>query len=131
MIVVVSPSLTKDGRKDYSTRGQLFDAHVNGRCIVQRSTTPFCDAARVLLQDGIDPATPLVMRHGYDGCDALRATVGVAAGLTVSDDRLGRPVFAKHKPYDGPSSTAGTPPIRRTEVAARVAPDAIETPSPS
>jgi hypothetical protein len=32
----------------------LFDGAIDGRSIVKRSTTPFCDAARVLLAEGVD-----------------------------------------------------------------------------
>ncbi len=53
IVLIVSPSLNVDGKKAYSTRGQLFDGAVDGRCIVKRSTTPFCDAARALLAEGI------------------------------------------------------------------------------
>jgi hypothetical protein len=49
IVLVVSPSLNVDGRKAYSTRGQLFDGKVGDRIVVKRSTTPLCDAARVLL----------------------------------------------------------------------------------
>ena len=55
IVLVVSPSLNVDGRKAYSTRGQLFDGKVDRRVIVKRSTTPFCDAARVLLAEGVPP----------------------------------------------------------------------------
>jgi hypothetical protein len=55
IVLVVSPSLNVDGRKAYSTWGQLFDGKVDGRFVVERSTTPFCDAARVLLAEGVRP----------------------------------------------------------------------------
>jgi len=71
IVLVVSPSLNVDGRKVYSTRGQLFDGRVDHRIIVKRSTTPFCDAARVLLAHGVRPETVLVMRHHDSSCDAL------------------------------------------------------------
>ena len=100
VVLVVSPSLNIDGRKAYSTRGQLFDGKVDGRCFVERSTTPFCDGARVLLVGGVDPATKLVMRHANSPNDALRSTVGVAAALTVADDNGGKPIFRKWSPYD-------------------------------
>jgi hypothetical protein len=49
IVLVLLPSLNADGQKAYSTRGQQCDGKVDGRRIVKRSTTPFCDAARVLL----------------------------------------------------------------------------------
>jgi hypothetical protein len=91
LVLVVSPSLKPDGGKAYSTRGQLFDSKVDGRPIVKRSTTPFCAAARALLAEGVNPATTFVMRDERSpSYDALRSTVGVAAGLTVADDKGGR-----------------------------------------
>jgi hypothetical protein len=36
IVLIVSPSLNTDGRKAYSTRGKLFGASVDGRCIVSR-----------------------------------------------------------------------------------------------
>src|SRR5258706_8864851 len=101
-VLIVSPSLNADGRKAYSTRGQLFDGSVDGRSVVKRSTTPFCDAVRVLLAEGVRPETVFVMRHEGSPHDALRSTVGVAAGLTVADGSVGRPVFKEGppNPYD-------------------------------
>ena len=57
-----------------TTRGQLFDGKVDGRWVVKRSTTPFCDAARVLLAEGVRPETVLVMRHEGSPHDTLRST---------------------------------------------------------
>ncbi len=84
----------------YSTRGPLFGAMVDGRPIVTRSTTPFCDAARVLLAQEVDPATVLVMRHKGADYNALRSTIGSAAGLTVKDGGDGKPRLAKWRPND-------------------------------
>jgi hypothetical protein len=91
--LVVSPSMNPDGGKAYSTRGQLFDGAIDGRGIVKRSSTPFFAAARVLLAEGVDPATKFVMRHEGSPYDALRSTVGGAAKLTVADGSTGKPVF--------------------------------------
>jgi hypothetical protein len=115
IVLTVSPSLNGDGRKVYSTRGQLFDGKVDGRTVVKRSTTPFCDAARVLLAEGIKPDTVLVMRHAGSLADALGSTVGAAAGLTVADDNGGKPVFRTWKPYDAGSAVAEASPMRQNE----------------
>jgi len=95
----------------------LFDGSVDSRCIVRRSTTPFCDAARVLLAEGIKPDTVLVMRHANLPDDALRSTVRVAAGLVVEDDSGGKPVFRKWRPdrFDGRSSVALPLPVPQNE----------------
>jgi hypothetical protein len=115
VVLVVSPSLNAEGRKAYSTRGQLFDGKVDGRWIAKRSTTPFCDAARVLLAEGVRPETVLVMRREGSPHDALRSTVGAAAGLTVADDTGGKPAFRTRKPYDAGSAVAVASPMRQNE----------------
>jgi hypothetical protein len=117
IVLVVSPSLNSDGRKAYSTRGQLFDGRVDGRRIVKRSTTPFCDAARALLAEGVRPETALVMRHEGSPHEALRSTVGVAAKLTVADDNGGKPIFRRWSPYDRAGALPVEPPMRETDPA--------------
>jgi hypothetical protein len=126
VVLVVSPSLNVDGRKAYSTRGQLFDGKVDGRFVVERSTTPFCDAARVLLAEGADPATRFIMRHEGSPHDALRSTVGAAAGLTVADDNGGKPIFRKWSPYDREGTIPVTSPMREMESPAVQVPDTPE-----
>jgi hypothetical protein len=44
IVLTVSPSLNIDGRKEYSTRRQLFDGRAGDRFLVKRSPTPFCAA---------------------------------------------------------------------------------------
>jgi len=128
IVLVVSPWLNADGRKAYSTRGQLFDGKVDGRFVVKRSPTPFCAAARVLLAEGLDPATKLVMRHEGSTHDALRSTVGAAAKITVADSSTGKPVFV---PWVDLRETYGStarsgPPMRETESLPVQVPDAAE-----
>jgi hypothetical protein len=126
IVLVVSPSPNVDGRKAYSTRGQLFDGKVDGRWIAKRSTTPFCDAARVLLAEGVRPETVLVMRHEGSPHDALRSTVGAAAGLTVADDNGGKPIFRKWSPYDREGTIPVASPMREMESPAVQVPEAPE-----
>ena len=128
VVVVVSPSLNADGRKAYSTRGQLFDDKADGRTVVKRSTTPFCAAARVLLAEGIDPATKLVMRHEGSSHDALRSTVGAAAKITVADSSTGKPVFVpwvdlreRHE-----ATARSGPPMHKMDSPAVEVPEATE-----
>jgi hypothetical protein len=126
IVLSVSPSLKPDGGKAYSSRGQLFDGKVDGRSVVKRSPTPFCTAARVLLAEGVDPATRLIMRHTGSVADALRSTVGAAAGLTVWDDAGGKPIFGKWSPYkDGAPLVVG-PPVRESRSPAVQVPDTPE-----
>jgi hypothetical protein len=58
-----------------------FIVRLHGRelCV---SAKPFLDAARVLMAEGVDPATVLEMRHDGNNTLSLRATVAAAAGLT-------------------------------------------------
>jgi len=50
------------------------------------SRAPFCDGARALLADGTAQATDLlIMRHAGREHAALKAAVGVAAKLTVTE----------------------------------------------
>jgi hypothetical protein len=70
-----------------------FRAQVDGRVLVEASTMPFLDAARVLAGEGADPATRIVMRHEGKDYDALTSTVGAAAGLDVANE-----YFVKHRP---------------------------------
>jgi hypothetical protein len=67
-----------------------YAAHLGDRCVIASAREPFFAAARVLLAEGVDPGTPLTMRHAGSNTVALRSTVGAAAKLTVrEDDRCG------------------------------------------
>jgi hypothetical protein len=95
-----------------------FRARLDGRVVVASSRTPFCDAARALLAEGIDPATRIVMRHAGSATDALTATVAVAAKLTVEDGD-DSPRFRKWRPLlKGPSRWEGAPRIAPNDAAA-------------
>jgi len=89
-IILVSPA----GGGRYTARDPD-----SGR-VLATSREPFFAAARQLLAEGADPTTPLVMRWGGSSVDALRSTVGTAAGLTVVENDRGRPTFARFKPFD-------------------------------
>jgi len=65
--------------------------------IVASSRQPFLDAARVMLSEGHDPETMLIMRRPGCTTDDLRGKLRVAAKLTVKDNRVGRPTFVKHQ----------------------------------
>jgi len=90
---------------------------IDCRCIVERSTTPLCDAARVVLAEGVRSKAKIVMRHTGSLADALRSTVGAAAGLTTADDSGGKPVFRKWRRdrFDGRSSVALPSPVPQNE----------------
>lgn len=74
-----------------------FAVRHDGRLLVSSSSTPFCAAARVLLDEGIDPATCLIMRHERSDTIALAAQLGSAAKLTI-DENNGT-IFARWKPF--------------------------------
>jgi hypothetical protein len=94
-----------------------FGARLEGRVLVASSRTPFCDAARVLLAEGVDPATRIVMRHAGSATDALSATVSGAAQLTVEDGDS--PRFRKWRPLlKAPSRWEGAPGIAPNDAAA-------------
>ena len=63
----------------------LFDARLGGRLLCT-SRQPFLAAARVLVSEGHDPDTVLVMRHAGSQVDALKAKLGAAAKLTIKED---------------------------------------------
>jgi hypothetical protein len=66
-----------------------FRASWGGRVLVEASSTPFLDAARVLAGEGVDPATRIAMRHHGEDHDALTS----AAGLDVKGEYI-----VKHRP---------------------------------
>jgi hypothetical protein len=90
-----------------------FDVRHGDRLIVDASRTPFCDGARVLLAEGIAvPGDMLIMRHAGSDHDALKASVGVAAKLTVNESSgNGTPRFVPWRPMPSRPSAAG-PPMR-------------------
>ena len=59
-------------------RPGLYTAALAGRDLCT-SQQPFLDAARLLLAEGIDPKTTLVMRLATTGTESLRSTIGYAA----------------------------------------------------
>jgi hypothetical protein len=65
-------------------------------CLVARSRTPFLDAARRVLEAFPESSDDwIAMRHVNTDYVALRAKVGVAAGLTVNEGNHERPRFAR------------------------------------
>jgi hypothetical protein len=79
------------------TRGGCFRAYLaNGRELVKSSRTPFLDAARVLLAEGVDPATRLTMLRG--STESLSAPIGEAAKLKVKETEVYGPRFEPWTP---------------------------------
>jgi hypothetical protein len=68
-------------------------------CVVARSRTPFLAAARRVLEAFPESADDwIAMRHPNTDDVALRAKVGIAAGLTV-EETGDAPRFRPWKPY--------------------------------
>jgi hypothetical protein len=89
LVIIVSPVTDRPGR--YQAR------RPDGTVLCESTRTPFCDAARVLIECGAHPATTLEMKRDpsaphYD----LRARLGVAAKLTVDERRT---AVARWKPF--------------------------------
>src|SRR5580765_7652107 len=89
IVLVIAERARRDGK---------YTAHCNDELIVADSRQPFVDAARILLNRGVNPASPLVMRRSLDGPDVLRSIVGAAAKLTVEETPLG-PRFNIWRPF--------------------------------
>jgi hypothetical protein len=112
-VLIISPTPRKSG----GTIPGKFGARLGDRLIVEASRTPFCDGARVLLAEGLAaPNDLLVMRHAGGSCDAVKAAVGVAAGLTVDEEST--PRFRKWQPhpiYNGYRTVQGDAPMREND----------------
>jgi|SRR6516165_6439171 len=99
----VSPIIRAEleGSRCCSTLGFSVDAHA-----------PFLALARKLIQAGFDPGCTLEAYRGATLC--LRAKLGIAAELTVEDDRNGTPHFRQ----DRAQSVVAAPPIAPNGVRA-------------
>jgi hypothetical protein len=100
--------MLKAGRRPGQSSASLPD----GTVLVQASRQPFLEAARVLLNLGYPPELWLEGWRPGAAEFALRARLGIAAGLTVDETRT---VFAQWKAF--PSSAVASP-VRYSEGAA-------------
>ena len=84
--VILRPALNRHGKRLHDK----FVVTLDGRqlCI---SRQPLLDAARVLIKEGIDPATPVATRHAGARFDAMTSTVEAAAKWTVRETETERP----------------------------------------
>jgi hypothetical protein len=83
--IEVTPSFDRHGRR----LPDKFDAFLNNELVARATRTPFCCAARALINRRWSPATILVMRHRGSPTESLGAPISVAARLTVREDRCG------------------------------------------
>lgn len=86
------------------SRHGLFSAQLeDGTVVCKSSRQPLLDSARELIARGVDPKFILVMRHRGDSFDAMSATIGKAAQLTVEErSGSGSPRFQKWRPFSTP-----------------------------
>jgi len=108
-------------------RGRSSASLPEGLVLVDSSRQPFLDAARVLIAAGYDPHSWLEGWRSGATTFALRARLGIAAGLTVDETRT---VFAKWKPF---SSSAVASSIDHSEIPATTlaaAPSTLLQPPP-
>jgi hypothetical protein len=78
--------------------GQRFHARVQDRHLCT-SRTPFFAAARVLMNEGAEPETPITMSHEGSCIVSLRSTVGQAARLSVEESERSGPRFVPYRPF--------------------------------
>jgi hypothetical protein len=92
--VILCPAFNHHGARLHGK----FVVTLDGRqlCI---SRQPLLDAARVLLDEGIDPATPIAIRHTGAGFDALTSAVGAAAKWTVRENETQSPHFVRWEAF--------------------------------
>jgi hypothetical protein len=85
-----------------------FAARLDGRLLVRSSRTPLCDAARVLIAEGADPDSIIVMRHAGSSVDSFRARLSVAAALAVEERESRAPRFVRWRPLHVTDGSPGT-----------------------
>src|SRR5712672_2027465 len=121
------PATIKIVLEAVNRRGRSSASLPDGTVLVGSSRQPFLDAARVLIAAGYDPDSWLEGWRPGATAFALRARLGIAAGLTVDETRT---VFAKWKPF---SSSAVASSIDHSEIPATTlaaAPPALLQPPP-
>ena len=118
--VILRPAFNRHGARLHGK----FVVTLDGRqlCI---SSQPLLDGARVLINEGVDPATPIATRHAGADFDAMTSTVGAAAKWTVEEGERVGPRFACWKAF--PRSDVDAP-VRFDE---RPAPDTRDAAEPS
>jgi hypothetical protein len=92
--VILCPAFNRRGARLHGK----FVVTLDGRqlCI---SRQPLLDAARVLINEGVDPATPIATRHAGAGFDAMTSIVGTAAKWTVRENETEGPRFVRWKAF--------------------------------
>jgi hypothetical protein len=98
LAIVVSPAFDRRGRR----RHDRFDAVLKDSAerIIEATRQPLLDAARVMLDRGVDPSTVICMVHSHTPTVvAMRAPIGVAGQYDVMGEK-----FVRRKRDAGPMS---------------------------
>jgi hypothetical protein len=92
--VILHPAFNRHGARLHGK----FVVTLDGRqlCI---SSQPLLDVARVLINEGVDPATPIATRHAGAGFDAMTSIVGTAAKWTVRENETQSPHFVRWEAF--------------------------------
>jgi hypothetical protein len=79
--VILHPAFNRHGARLHGK----FVVTLDGRqlCV---SRQPLLDAARILIEEGVDPTTPIATRHAGADFDSMTSTVGAAAKWTVREN---------------------------------------------
>jgi hypothetical protein len=80
--------------------------------LLGRSRSPFIDGARALLARGFPTHTNIEMRRADSDVISMRAVLGVAACLAVTDNRIGRPVFRRQKATESDAAPSAVRPSK-------------------
>jgi hypothetical protein len=89
IVITIRPAPSRPGR---------FEVRLGERPLIASARTPFLEAARVLLAEGHDPDTLLIMRWDGETIDALRGKLGLVAKLAVAEDDKHGPRLVPYRP---------------------------------
>ena len=92
--VILRPAFNRHGVRLHGK----FVVTLDGRQ-VRISRQPLLDAARILIKEGIDPATPIATRHAGAAFDAMTSTAGAAARWTVRENKTQSPTFVRWEAF--------------------------------
>jgi hypothetical protein len=68
-----------------------------GNTAVKYQMLDILAAARTLLAEGMDPATPIQMLRA-NGSRSIKTTIGAAAGLAIAENEQHGPRFVRYRP---------------------------------
>jgi hypothetical protein len=92
--VILCPAFNRRGAR---LHGKFVVTLDGGQLCI--SSQPLLDAARVLINEGADPATPIATRHAGADFDAMTSTVGAAAKWTVRENETQSPHFVRWEAF--------------------------------